>query len=55
MLSSLMREAGDAKICVQVGDGERQSIDSVFTALNVSMPDTEERVNFVVLKTLSPE
>jgi hypothetical protein len=50
-----MREAGDAEICVQVGNNDPQLIDSVFTALNVSQPGTEERVNLVVLKVLAPE
>ena len=55
MLNSMMREAGDADICVLVYRGNPQPIDSVFTALNIVLPNTEARVNLVVLKVLSPE
>jgi len=55
MLNSMMREAGDAEICVQVGAANPGPLDSVFTALNASLPNTEEKVNLVVLKVLSPK
>lgn len=55
MLNSMMREAGDAEICVQVGGAAPRPLNSVFTALKVALPNTEERVNLVVLKVLSPE
>ena len=55
MLSSMMREVGNAEICVQVGKGDPQSIDSVFTALNFSLPGIEEKMNLAVLKVLPPE
>ena len=46
----MMRETGDVEVCVQADTGDPQMTGSVFTALNDSLPNTEERVNLVVLK-----
>lgn len=50
MLSTLMREVGNAEVCVQVGKNDPQTIGSVSTALNMSLPDTHEEINLVILK-----
>lgn len=52
-LSALMRELGDAEVCIQVGKKQPLAIESISTARNVDAPNSSEKVNVAILKVLS--
>jgi hypothetical protein len=52
-LSTLMREIGDAEVCIKTDNNEPVTIDSVMSALNVDLPNSDEKGNVAVLKGLS--